>query len=121
LNIHGSKTIAGTGLHSVNKSKPGVGGNGKAVCWYQEHWQPVDKGKYLGKVHKDAALRSRLAADSPLMVCKHCQEFTRRFNPCTKFKHLLSCEDVKATDDYKALDCQKAVAAVESLQVCLLM
>jgi hypothetical protein len=30
-----------------------------------------------------------------------------------------SCEDFKVSKGYKKFDCQKAVAAVESLQVCL--
>jgi hypothetical protein len=120
LNIHGSRATAGTGLDSVKKSNPGVAGNGKTVCWYHEHWQPVDRDKYPVKVHEDAPLRPRLAADSLLMVRKHCEAFTRKYNPCTKFiRHLLSCEDFKLFKGYKEFGCQKAVAAVESLQVCL--
>jgi hypothetical protein len=120
LILLGSRATAGTGLDSVRKSEPSVAGNGKTVCWYHEHWQPVDKDKYRGHVSQDAALRSRLAADSPLMVCKQCEEFTRRYNPCTKFiKHLLSCEEFKLSQGYQEFGCQMAVAAVESLQVCL--
>jgi hypothetical protein len=118
LITQGSRATASTGLDSVKKSKPSVAGNGKTVCWYHEHWQPVDKDKYRGHMSQDAALRSRLAADSPLMVCKHSEEFTRRYNPCTKFiKHLLSCEEFKLSQDYQEFGCQKTVAAVESLQV----
>ena len=52
------------------------------------------------------------------MICKHCDVFTRQYNPCTKFvKHFAVCEDFKASAEYKDLDCQKALKALAGQKV----
>ena len=47
------------------KGDSSYGGNGRALAWYHEHWQPADTDKYPGEVHKDNALRKRLEETVP--------------------------------------------------------
>jgi transcription elongation factor Elf1 len=79
----------GPGSQAVATARAAVCGGAKA-SFIHEHWKPVDKIAFPGKVTDQLAALKEAGA---VMQCLHCGH-TRSFNPSIKFKaHLIQCKN----------------------------
>eukprot|EP00892_Ulva_mutabilis_P000167 jgi/Ulvmu1/10150/UM006_0104.1 len=73
-------------LSAAGSSATGV--KASSISWYHREWYPVEKTEeYVITINNLTTMKR----DNPKMQCRHCNEFTKTYNPSTRYKkHLLS-------------------------------